>query len=77
MNSGSVAYLGFQKGGGGKFLLTTCAHIKGGGANQVFQFFSMSKKYFFAKGGHGRFGQGVNTPLLRVINSGTGATIQF
>ena len=34
-----------------------------GGANQVFQFFYYVKK-ILAKGGHGRFGQGVNTPLL-------------
>ena len=36
-----------------------------GGPNQVFQFFCYVKKKFFGqRGGHGRFGQGVNTPLV-------------
>ena len=59
-----VAYLGFYKEGGCS--LPTSAHTKRWGANRVFQFFStMSNKFFSAKRGHGRFGQGVNTPLRR------------
>ena len=36
-----------------------------GGPNQVFQVFYYVNENFFAKGGHGRFGQRVNTPLCR------------
>ena len=35
------------------------------GLYQVFQYFYYVKKNFWPKGGHGRFGQGVNTPLVR------------
>ena len=40
-----------------------------GGPNQVFQFFFYVKKNFFLPkgGGYGRFGQGVNTPLIPLL----------
>ena len=58
---GPVAYLGFQKGGPNvcwPLVLTQR------GPNQVFQFFHCQKNFFLAKGGYGRFGQEVNTPLI-------------
>ena len=58
----AVAYLGFHKGGA-KFSLATSAHTKGG-PNYVFPIFFYGEKHnFLPRGGHGRFGQGVNTPL--------------
>ena len=56
-----VAYLGFQKGGSNicwPLVLTQR------GAKPSFPiFYYVEKKYFWPKGGYGRFGQGVNTPL--------------
>ena len=47
----SVAYLGFQKRGGGKFSLATSAHTKGGAKPSFPIFLVCKKKFFFAKGG--------------------------
>ena len=44
------------------FSLATSAHTKGG-QTKFSNLFTMSKKFFLTNGGHGRFGQGVNTPL--------------
>ena len=35
----------------------------GGGKPSFINFLLCQKIFFWAKGGHGRFGQGVNTPL--------------
>ena len=47
---------------GAKCLLDTSTHTKGG-QTKFSNFLLCQKKNFLAKGGHGRFGQGVNTPL--------------
>ena len=48
----TVAYLGFQKGGGAKCLLDTSAHTQGGGAKPSFpNFFLCQKNFFLPKGG--------------------------
>ena len=47
----SVAYLGFHRGGGGKFSPVTDAYTKCGRANQVFQFLSYVKKKIWPKRG--------------------------
>ena len=59
-----MAYLGFQKGGA-KCLPATSGHTKGRGHTKFSNFFYYVKKKFLPKGGHGQFGQGVNTPLHR------------
>ena len=59
-----MAYLGFKKGA--KCSLATSAHTKGRrGAKPSFPILlQFKKKNSWPKGNHGRFGQGVNTPLL-------------
>ena len=52
---------------GAKFSLATSAHTKGGGQTKFSNFFSMSKKSFWPKGGHGTMSTHLNTPLYHVM----------
>ena len=56
----AVAYLGFQKGGPNVLwpLVLTQKGVK-----PSFPIFYYVENFFLRKWGHGRFGQGVNTPL--------------